>query len=54
MEKLLKEFSRNCDVDTIFHRIENALVAMTQFFLKGGKSGWGMPKYVLQSKLHIL
>jgi hypothetical protein len=54
MEKLLKEFSRNCDVDAILHHIENALMAMTQIFLKGGKGGWGMPKYVLQSKLHIL
>jgi len=53
MEKLLKEFSRNCDVYAILHRIENALVAMTQFFLEGGKGGWGMPEYVLQSKLHI-
>lgn len=54
MEKLLKKFSRNCDVDAILHYIENALLAMTQNFLEGGKGGSRMPKYVLQSKLHIL
>jgi len=48
MEKL-KEFSRNCDVDGVFLYIENAIMAMTQKIFDGGKGGWRMPKYVLQS-----
>lgn len=47
MEKLLKEFSRNCDVEVVLHHIENALVALTQNFPKGGKGGCKIPKYVL-------
>jgi hypothetical protein len=47
MEKLLKAFNKNCDVDAVFHLVENALVAMIQFFPKVGEGGWRMPKYVL-------
>jgi hypothetical protein len=47
MENLLKEFSRNCDVDVVLHHIENALVTLRQKKFEGGEGGCRMPKYVL-------